>query len=134
MRPRTALLAIALAVTAIAAPETVQRNGCRVKTGGHSDNPNGPTTSPYLNLLQNNNFGGANYQTLVKPLLDQPAAIQRQGAQIQRLQNQVNSQYMGGGGSRSSTGHSTFFMNRSHFYAAGSRGNSQMNSQAAAGR
>ncbi len=131
MRPRIALLVILLAVMAIVAPRIAQAQWVQGQKGGHSDNPNGPTTSPYLNLLQNNNFGGANYQTLVKPLIDQPAAIQRQGASLQRLQNQVNSQQFGGGGSRAGTGHTTFFMNRSHFYSSGSRGAQQ---QVAAGK
>lgn len=45
---------------------------------GRSDNPVGPTVSPYLNLLQSTNQlnGISNYQSLVRPLLDQQSAIQ----------------------------------------------------------
>lgn len=81
---------------------------------GSSDNPNGPTVSPYLNLLNNgtNPFSTTNYQSLVKPLVDQRGAIQRQGGALQRLENSVYSGAPSGGG----TGHATFFMNYSHFY------------------
>src|SRR4051812_42151898 len=78
---------------------------------GHSDNPNGPTVSPYLNLLQSNSQGLSNYQTLVKPMIDQQNAIQRQGNSIQRLQQQV-SPGSGPGGARG-TGHTTRFQNYS---------------------
>jgi hypothetical protein len=87
---------------------------------GRSDNPNGPTVSPYLNLLQNNNQlnGIPNYQSLVKPLIEQRDASQRQGNSLQRLQQQVNSQGASGAGGQRSTGHHTSFMNFSHFYPA----------------
>jgi hypothetical protein len=85
---------------------------------GRSDNPNGPTVSPYLNLLQNNNQlnGIPNYQSLVRPLLDQQSAIQRQGNSLQRLQQQVNTQGASGGTGQRATGHHTSFMYYSHFY------------------
>ena len=87
---------------------------------GRSDNPNGPTVSPYLNLLNNNNQlnGMPTYQSLVRPLLDQQSAIQRQGNSLQRLQQQVNTPGGGGSGAGRSTGHSTSFMYYSHFYPA----------------
>ena len=87
--------------------------------GGRSDSPYGPTTSPYLNLLQNNNPLNpvSTYNTLVRPLVDQNNALNRQGASLNRLQQQANSG-VGAGGSRSggTTGHSSHFMNYSHFY------------------
>lgn len=46
----------------------------------------GATVSPYLNLGVNSN-GLSNYQTLVRPLLDQREALARQTAVSQRLQN-----------------------------------------------
>lgn len=84
---------------------------------GRSDNPNGPTVSPYLNLLQNNNQlnGQPTYQSLVKPLVDQQSAIQRQGNSLQQLQQQVRTQ-SGAPLSQRATGHTTFFMNYSHYY------------------
>jgi hypothetical protein len=89
---------------------------------GRSDSPFGPTTSPYLNLLQNNDpFNQvSSYNTLVRPLVDQNNALQRQNNSINRLQQQVNSgaSGAGAGGTRStgSTGHSSFFMNYSHYF------------------
>jgi hypothetical protein len=82
---------------------------------GRSDNPVGPTVSPYLNLIGGNNLGVTNYQSLVKPLIEQGNAIQRQGNSLSNLQRQVNAQpgRVGGG---SGTGHASFFMNYSHFY------------------
>jgi hypothetical protein len=89
---------------------------------GRSDNPNGPTVSPYLNLLQNNNQlnGQPTYQSLVKPLVDQQAAIQRQGNSLQQLQQQVRTQSSGAPSQRA-TGHTTFFMNYSHYYPNATR-------------
>jgi hypothetical protein len=86
---------------------------------GRSDNPVGPTVSPYLNLLQQNPGAPTNYQSLVKPLINNYDALRQQGGAINRLQNQVNSGAVGrsGGGS----GHTTFFMYYSHFYPSPSR-------------
>jgi hypothetical protein len=81
---------------------------------GTSDNPVGPTVSPYLNLLQSNQFGATNYQSLVRPLINQGNAINRQANSLNRLQQQVSGG--GGGGGSRGTGHTTFFMNYSHFY------------------
>ncbi len=77
--------------------------------GGTSNNPNGPTVSPYLNLLQNNNPDITNYQSLVKPLINQNDALRRQGGAISQLQQQ---QSYGGGG----TGIHSYFMFYSHYY------------------
>jgi hypothetical protein len=87
---------------------------------GRSDNPNGPTVSPYLNLLQNNNQLNSQptYQSLVKPLLDQQSAIQRQGNTLQQLQQQQQQQTGGQrAAGRGQTGHMSYFMNMSHFYS-----------------
>ena len=66
---------------------------------GSSDNPVGPTVSPYLNLLGADQFGITNYQSLVRPLVDQGNAINRQAGSINRLQQQIG-QGAGGGYSR----------------------------------
>ncbi|HEV3138235.1 MAG TPA: hypothetical protein VGZ26_10025 [Pirellulales bacterium] len=118
MKPRILLFASTLVAVACSASSFAQTPGF-YGMGGHSDNPNGPTVSPYMNLLQNNNqFNQVpNYQSLVKPLLDQQNAIQRQGAGLQRLQQQVSSGGSGaGGGGGRGTGHVTSFMNYSHFF------------------
>ncbi|REK17967.1 MAG: hypothetical protein DWQ37_05455 [Planctomycetota bacterium] len=113
------ILALTLACVAlwIAAPQTAEAQligGYR----GSSDNPNGPTVSPYLNLLQSNQFGVTNYQSLVRPLIDQSTAINRQGNSLNRLQQQFNSQPAAtSAGGPVQTGRPSFFMFYSHFYA-----------------
>jgi hypothetical protein len=105
-------LAVALAVIFLASSPSAFAQWSGGRYMGRSDNPVGPTVSPYLNLTQ----GGSvtNYQSLVKPLLEQDSAIRRQGASLNNLQRQVSQQAYGGGGR--GTGHATFFMNYSHYY------------------
>jgi hypothetical protein len=123
MRPRTIFFSALLVLLALAIPNTALAQYGYQGTG-HSDNPNGPTVSPYLNLLQNNNILGppSNYQSLVKPLIDQRNAIQRQGNSIQQLQQSS----LGSGASSSAggraTGHPSFFMNYSHYFSRGGGG------------
>lgn len=54
---------------------------------------NRPTVSPYLNLTSafNGGGGGLNYFTLVQPQLNNRAAQQAAGREIQSLQRQVSS-------------------------------------------
>jgi hypothetical protein len=115
---RTLILSAAAVVLTCAAASSAQAQISGYYQG-RGDNPVGPTVSPYLNLLQSNQFGVTNYQSLVRPLIDQGAAINRQGNSLNRIQQQINtpSAYGGAGGSRG-TGHTTFFMNYSHFYPA----------------
>jgi hypothetical protein len=120
---RIPLLAGTLLI-ALVAPQWAYAQGGVNSFRGHSDNPNGPTVSPYLNLLNNNNQlnGIPNYQSLVRPLVDQQDAIKRQGNSLQRLQSQVNSTYnapSGSGAGLRGTGHISHFMNYSHFYPQG---------------
>jgi len=106
--PRMLLLAIAATLlTSLTAASAHAQYGT-------SDNPVGPTVSPYLNLLHSDQFGATNYQSLVRPLINQGNAINRQGNSLSRLQQQVNSGASRGGSG--GTGHTTFFMNYSHFY------------------
>jgi hypothetical protein len=116
-------LVVALAAIGNLAPQMALAQGYsgRGLYMGRSDNPVGPTVSPYLNLAQNNIFTPTNYQSLVKPLIDQGNAIQRQGNSLSRLQQQVYSGAGGRGGAGPGTGHPTFFMNYSHFYPRPSR-------------
>ena len=80
-----------------------------------------PTVSPYLNLLNNNSLGVPNYQTMVRPQIDQRDALVRQGASLQQLQQQFRDssqnarQYQPGGVSR--TGHGARYLNYSHYYS-----------------
>ena len=90
MISRAVLFAVA-ALALLAAPSSAFAQYNAGQYSGRSDNPNGPTVSPYLNLLNNINqlYGVPNYQSLVRPLLDQQNAIQRQGSSLQRLQQQL---------------------------------------------
>ncbi|MFO0899089.1 MAG: hypothetical protein U0836_16815 [Pirellulales bacterium] len=82
---------------------------------------NRPTVSPYLNLL---NPGAAfnsvpNYFTLVKPQLEQRAALNQQQSEISRLNRQVSSAPRRGQRQQSqvrSTGHATQFMFYGPYY------------------
>jgi hypothetical protein len=76
-----------------------------------------PAVSPYLNLGVNAN-GLSNYQTLVKPMMDEQDSLQRQSANLQKLQRQVRDSQ----GRRDSSGNNdgrqpqSRFMNYSHYY------------------
>ena len=120
MRARFLWLTAAIVILLVAPQAVMAQGALGGYYQGHSDNPNGPTVSPYLNLLQNNSVfsQASNYQSLVKPLIDQNAAIQRQGGAINRLQQQVNPGASSGRGGGRGTGHTTYFMNYSHYYPA----------------
>jgi hypothetical protein len=81
-----------------------------------------PTVSPYLNLLQGG-AGGLNlpqYQTLVRPFLEQQATNDRNAFDSQLLRRQVNSlqnQANRGSVDGRATGHPTRYMNYSHYYS-----------------
>jgi len=77
-----------------------------------------PTVSPYLNLL-NNPAGFSNYQTQVRPFIDQQQATARQGASISQLQRQVRDvrSLASRRDNIRTTGHATRFLNYSHYYA-----------------
>jgi hypothetical protein len=112
-----AMLAAIAAVTLVATSQTASAQ----YVTGRSDSPFGPTTSPYLNLLQNNNQFNAvsTYNTLVKPIIDQGSAIQRQGSGLNRLQRQVNSGFanMAAPQAAAPQGRGGYFMYYSHFYS-----------------
>lgn len=111
MTPRILCFALALTSVLLIAPQTARAQNFGGQYMGSSDNPVGPTVSPYLNLTQSNPTV-TNYQSLVRPLIDQGNSIRRQGNSISSLQRQA---YGGGGGSRG-TGHATYYMNYGHYY------------------
>lgn len=85
-----------------------------------------PTVSPYLRLLE----GGGSlfstpYQSLVRPEIEQRQFNLQQSRQISQLRQQVNTSLLQNsrnaiGGLRA-TGHTTFYMNYSHFYPVAPR-------------
>jgi hypothetical protein len=94
-----------------------QRNNSALRT--QRSLYNRPTVSPYLNLLQPQGGGLPNYQTLVRPALEQRnqnLQMQRQISQLQSsvIENNVRDQR--GEAMFRPTGHSTGFFYYSHFY------------------
>ena len=80
-----------------------------------------PTVSPYLNLLQTNRFGITNYQTLVRPMIEQRQSNIQQQANIQQLQQQFQASSFATGradavGGMRNTGHPTRHFNYLHYY------------------
>lgn len=81
-----------------------------------------PTVSPYLNLVRDDNGAAANYQTLVRPQMEQIDFNRQQQTRLDRLDRQFqsfrneNAYPIQGSEQLRETGHSTRFMNRSHFY------------------
>ena len=81
---------------------------------------NRPTVSPYVNLSIRNQYGLSSYQTLVRPMLEQQAAAERQVTPLGRLQSRA--QPIEAAGSRRSSAMRSVpqtgrYMNYSHFYA-----------------
>lgn len=80
---------------------------------------NRPTVSPYLNLL---NGGPGNYQSFVRPFAQNQQQLRQQQNQIGGLQrglNQVQQSLQAptsGDGSLRPTGHTSQYMNYSHYY------------------
>jgi hypothetical protein len=114
MKTQGLLSIIAAAVVSLALSQTALAQ-VRGSQGGYSGGINGPTVSPYLNMFQANSQGLIPYQELVRPQIETQNALRNQAGAIQNLQQQQQSSSQGRGGSRS-TGHSTAFMNYSHFY------------------
>jgi hypothetical protein len=90
--------------------------------------PSRPTVSPYLNLFRENNGVIPNYQSLVRPMLQQQAINQYQGqllqqqnrriSQLQTGQSQLEqaASPTGKGGAFNRMGSSSTFQNTSRFY------------------
>lgn len=80
---------------------------------------NRPTVSPYLNLLQPQGGGLPNYQTLVRPQIEQRREnqiTQRQISQLQSFVAQSSMQDRRGETTYRPTGHPTGSFYYSHFY------------------
>ncbi len=129
MQARTFLVITACAMTLVlsaARRADAQYFGSPIARGGTSGSINGPTVSPYLNLLQMNTQGIIPYQNLVQPQIEQNNALRQQASAINQLQQQVSSPSSSGGGRGSrSTGHSTLFMNYGHYFPTYSASRSQ---------
>lgn len=103
-----------------------------------SDTRSRPTTSPYLNLIQNNQanqqLGNPVYQNLVKPQVESRREFAQQQGQIEQLRRKQNSlASQAGSGNLTGpttrgistqirpTGHTSRFMDYFHYYPVQSR-------------
>ena len=89
--------------------------------GGYTPGASRPTVSPYLNLIGTNRFGVSNYQTLVRPLIEQREASLQNQANIQQLQqqfqsNQAAAMRRGSTGGVGQTGHPSRYFTYLHYY------------------
>lgn len=78
-----------------------------------------PNVSPYMNLLRPETEGLANYQTLVRPMVNQRRRNLEVARELSALQTAVvenNLRDQRGEAALRPTGHTTGFMNSSHFY------------------
>lgn len=79
-----------------------------------------PRVSPYLNLVNNNQPAATNYQSLVRPQLEQQAMNRNQRAAINRLQRSAaptrSQSTMQGNQHLRGTGHRTTFDDTSRYY------------------
>jgi hypothetical protein len=109
---KRAFLACCVVATWLAAGE---------KASAQYDPYNRPTVSPYLNLLQTNRFGVTNYQSLVRPMIEQQQLNVQQQTNISALQQQFQASSMATGradalGGMRNTGHPTRHFNYLHYY------------------
>ena len=72
--------------------------------------------SPYLNLLNNQNPNVTNYQSLVRPQVNQQRVNSQQAASISRLQARPPKSGNAGNEALRSTGHQATWNYYSHFY------------------
>lgn len=82
-----------------------------------------PSVSPYMNLVNNNNAGAStNYQSLVRPQVDQQNFNSHSASAIKNLQRSADSPARskstgdGGNAKLRSTGHAAVRQNYSHYY------------------
>ena len=120
-------LSVAVAWVVLSASQS-QEASAQIRTNNRASSfiqgyiNNRPTVSPWLNLMRND--GGinniSNYQTLVRPQLEQRQRANMQSRQIAQLQNQVASQ-RSQAAQRSQTGvrptgHPTRYLNYLQFF------------------
>jgi hypothetical protein len=78
---------------------------------------NQPVVSPYLNLARDGRRSAAfNYFTLVRPELQFRAALRQQASEIRELNQEIQSSPV------AATGHSSHFLNYSHYFPQFGRG------------
>lgn len=123
----TFCVALALLGLGMSADESwAQRNNPALRT--QRSLYNRPTVSPYLNLLQPQGGGLPNYQTLVRPAIEQRRQNRETQRQISQLQSAValeSAQGQRGETMLRPTGHTTGYFYYSHFFPTLSQPSSQ---------
>jgi hypothetical protein len=106
-----------IVVLALAAAASGQNGSKRNRA---NEQPRRPTVSPYMNLVNNPQGGATNYQSLVRPQLEQQATNRKQGVAIAQLGRQAFSgspqPKSQGNGQLRSTGHRAVFNDTSRYY------------------
>jgi hypothetical protein len=114
-----ALAACLMAMTA-GSQASAQRSAVRDRPPGrnsHSGRIQRPAVSPYLNLFRRDAGPVPNYQTLVRPQLQQQTTNYNQSRALERIQQNVNEEIQRVERSAiAPTGHGAFFRFYSHFY------------------
>lgn len=126
---KTTLVAIACGGFWLLAADRANSQGLRTFSGDRQQNVQpyfsasyaSPPVSPYVNLGFNSN-GVSNYQTLVRPLIDDRAALWRQSVELEQLNQQVrgvgggNRRDVGAARSRTGAQSGVRFMHYSHYF------------------
>lgn len=93
MRRRTELVGLMLAMTVLFVAGEARGqfwNPTRPERNVNRNAYQRPTVSPYLQLLNNNFIDVPNYQTLVRPQIEQQQINRQQQAELQNVQRQVS--------------------------------------------
>jgi hypothetical protein len=75
-----------------------------------------PTVSPYLNLVNGGDPNLTNYQSMVRPLVNQNRVNSQQSSQLNRLEARKPSSSNSGNETLRTTGHQATWHNYSHYY------------------
>lgn len=113
---KNGLLAVLSAVALLAAAGEAAAQGYgRSSAAGRIQRP---TVSPYMNLFRQGNNGLPNYQTLVRPELQQQRVNTYQQGEIGQLRSQIASEQRANQvAPLPATGHESHFRFYSHFYS-----------------
>lgn len=110
-----AAFCVASALLAVAPCELLAQRSSRQSAAARIERP---TVSPYLNLFRPGSAGLPNYQTLVRPELQQLRTNSVQQSEISQLRSQVNAdQQQAQRRGIPQTGHESRFRYYSHFYS-----------------
>lgn len=118
---RSPILSLAaMTILIVVAVETVHAQGRGYRPSGRAayrGTLTRPPVSPYLNLLRNDARAFPNYQTLVRPQIEQRNLTLQQGFELQQMQQEMQyGSYLGPQTQLPPTGNPAGFMIFSHFY------------------